>query len=344
MNLPDLIHTTAELDEVMTRPAPALVDELARLSGDLLLLGAAGKMGITLALLAQRAVQAAGVKKRVICVSRFSQAGAKTALQQAGIEVIAGDLMDDAFLRKLPDAENVIYMVGMKFGATGNEAKTWAVNTFLPGRATQRFGDSRIVLFSTGNVYPFVATGSGGCRENDPVGPVGEYAQSALGRERIFEYFCTEQQTPGLIYRLNYAIDLRYGVLLDVAQAVRARQSIDLTTGHANVIWQGDANAIALRALAHAQKPPLVLNVTGPETVSIRRLALRFGELFGVEPVFQGSEAPTALLSDASRSHRLFGYPSVSLEQMIRWTAHWLEIGGETLAKPTKYSVRSGTF
>jgi nucleoside-diphosphate-sugar epimerase len=218
------------------------------------------------------------------------------------------------------------------------------MNTFLPGMVAQKFKASRIALFSTGNVYPLTPVKLGGCAENDPVNPIGEYAQSALGRERIFEYFSRELNIPGVIIRLNYAIDLRYGILLDVAQKVFARQPIDLTMGHVNVIWQGDANAVVLRAFEIAETPPAILNVTGPETVSIRQLAKKFGEILQAEPVLENTEAESALLSNASRCHRLFGYPAVTLQQMIEWVAHWVKIGGPTLAKPTHYETRDGKF
>jgi nucleoside-diphosphate-sugar epimerase len=323
MKAPDLINNLSELDEVMTTPSEIVVEVFRKMPGDLLILGVGGKMGPTLAILAKRAIEQAGVKKRVIGVSRFSNEAAHDALTRAGVETMACDLLDENALLKLPNVENVVYMIGMKFGSTGREAETWTVNTFLPGLMAKKFNTSRIVLISTGNVYPLTPLKYGGCKETDHVAPVGEYAQSALGRERIFEYFCQKLQIKSVIIRLNYAIDLRYGVLLDIAQKVFHQQPIDLTMGHANVIWQGDENAIALRAFDLAQTAPFVFNVTVPEIISIRKLAHQFGELFQVAPIFTCSEAETALLSDASQCHRLFGYPQVTLEQMIRWVAHW---------------------
>jgi nucleoside-diphosphate-sugar epimerase len=344
MLLPNLINNIAELDEVLSRPSDAVVEAVKNLHGDVMLLGAGGKMGPSLAMLACRAAQAAGVKKKIIAVSRFTNPAERDKLTASGVATLSCNLLDSEELKHLPEVENVIYMAGMKFGSTGNEAETWAINAYLPGMVAQKFRNSRFVLFSTGNVYPLTPVKFGGCTEEDPVNPVGEYAQSALGRERIFEYFSRALNIPGVIIRLNYAIDLRYGILLDVAQKVYSRTPIDLTMGHVNVIWQGDANAVVLRAFGIAQSPPAVLNLTGAETVSIRRLAKQFGEILQVEPVFQNTEADSALLSNASRCHRLFGYPSVSLRQMIEWVAHWVEVGGPTLAKPTHYERREGRF
>lgn len=340
----EIIRDEQELEAVMATPSAKLLQEMSALKGDLMILGAAGKMGVTLALLAKNAIVQANLQKRLICVSRFSDAHAKQTLQQTGIETIACDLLDEAALDALPDAENIIYMAGMKFGTNADAASTWAINTFLPGLVARRFQKSRIVLFSTGNVYPMVPVDSGGCRESDFPEPTGEYAQSALGRERIFTFFSKKFGIPGVIYRLNYAIDLRYGVLLDIAEKVYTHQPVNLQTGFVNVIWQGDANAMALRCLAHATTPPLVLNVTGEATLSVRNLAERFGELFGTEPRFEGQEAETAFLSNASQCRALFGEPTVSIDQMVRWIAHWVKSGQKTLGKPTHFEVRSGVY
>ncbi|MGH7454143.1 MAG: NAD-dependent epimerase/dehydratase family protein [bacterium] len=321
-----------------------MIEAVKKLDGDIMLLGAGGKMGPSLAELAKRAITASGAKKKIVVVSRFSNQIERERLESTGIETISCNLLAADELQKLPEIENVIYMAGMKFGTTGKAAETWAMNTFLPGMMAQKFKASRIVLFSTGNVYPLTPVKLGGCTENDPVNPAGEYAQSALGRERIFEYFSRELQIRGALIRLNYAIDLRYGILLDVAQKVFNRTPIDLTMGQVNVIWQGDANSVVLRAFAINETPPAILNVTGPETVSIRQLAKKFGEIMQVEPIFENNEADTALLSNASRCHQLFGYPAVTLQQMIEWVAHWVKIGGSTLAKPTHYETRDGRF
>ncbi|NLN20011.1 MAG: NAD(P)-dependent oxidoreductase [Firmicutes bacterium] len=338
------MQSVEQLERVLAEPSPALVGDMAKIEGDILILGVGGKMGPSLAKLAVNAIRQAGVKKRVIGVSRFSTRDLADELEAAGVETIAADVSDEAQLQSLPEVENVIYMIGFKFGATGQEYRTWAINAYLPGRVAERFPRSRFVAFSTGNVYPLTPLIMGGASEEYPPDPVGEYAQSCLGRERVFEYFSRLNQTPMVIFRLNYAIDMRYGVLLDVATAVNEQQPIDLSMGHANVIWQGDANEIALRSLLLASSPPTVLNVTGPEIVSIRWLAERFGELLGRKPVFVGEEQPTALLSNASRAHQIFGYPRVSLRQMIEWTAEWVKRGGETLGKPTRFQEREGRF
>lgn len=342
--LPEQITTEEALEELLTRPDPALVESLGKLEGDLLILGVAGKMGPTLARLARRALDAAGNPARVIGVSRFSSAGIRERLEAAGVQTISADLLDRQVVAQLPDAPYVILMAGRKFGSTGGEPLTWAMNTYVPALVAERYCASRIVAFSTGNVYDLTPLSSGGPTEATPPHPIGEYAQSCLGRERILTYFSQQYGTPMTIMRLNYAVELRYGVLVDVAQQVRAGQPVDLTTGNANVIWQGDANSYALRCLELVASPPTILNVTGPEMVSIRAIAQRFGELFGVEPRFQGQEADTALLSNATRAHRLFGYPRVPLDTIVRWVAHWVAIGGPTLDKPTHYQEREGKF
>ncbi len=340
------MQNEAELDERLSRPAPALIEDLAALEGDLVILGAGGKMGPSLAMLARRGFDAAdgGCRRRVIAVSRFTSRGVREPLEAAGVETIAADLLDPAAVEALPPAPNVIFMAGRKFGSTGDEALTWAMNAYVPALVAQRYRGARIAVFSSGNVYPLVPVLSGGATEATPPEPVGEYAQSVLARERVFEHFARTQGTRVVLLRLNYAIDLRYGVLLDVAQRVAAGEPVDVTMGHVNVIWQGDANAIALRALRLAASPPLVLNVTGPETVSIRWLAGRFAELLETEARISGTEAPTALLSNAARCHGLFGYPSVTLEQMIEWVAGWVRQGAPTLGKPTHFEERSGRF
>jgi len=294
--------------------------------------------------MARRALEEAGREAVVYGVSRFSQPGLREALEREGIRTIACDLLDREAVGRLPEAPNVIFMAGMKFGTTGAEATTWAQNVWLPSLVAERFRESRIVVFSSGNVYPLRPIAQGGATEATPPEPIGEYAQSVLGRERIFEYFSLRYGTPVLLFRLNYAVELRYGVVLDVAQRLWAGEPIDLTMGQVNVIWQGDANAYALRCLPLASSPPRILNVTGPETISIRYLAIRLGELLGKEPRFVGEEADTALLSNAALAHGLFGYPTVPLEVILRWVAHWVRIGGPTLNKPTHYEVRDGRF
>ncbi len=339
-----ILKTEAELEERLSRPSEADKAFMRELEGDLLILGVAGKMGPSLARRARRAADEAGVRKRIIGVARFSNARVREELEAAGIETITADMLEDDQLRALPDVPNVIYMAARKFGTTGHEYLTWALNTYLPARVAERYRAARIVAFSSGNVYPLAPVAHGGPSEASPVGPVGEYAQSVLGRERMFEYFSARYGTPVVLLRLNYAIDLRYGVLLDVGQKVYARRPVSVAMGAANVIWQGDANSVCLRSFPLCASPPAVLNLTGPETVSIRAVALRFGQRFGVEPVLEGAEAPTALLSDASRCQRLFGYPEVSLDQMIEWVAAWIEAGGVMWSKPTHFEVRDGKF
>ena len=317
---------------------------MAALDGDLIILGAGGKMGPSLARLARRAVDKAGASKRIIAVARFTNERLAGELEAEGIETITADLLEPGSLARLPDVPNVVFMAARKFGTSGAEYLTWALNTYLPGLAAERYHESRIVTFSTGNVYALSPVNQGGATEETPIDPVGEYAQSALGRERMFEYASSRWHTPVAILRLNYAIDLRYGVLLDIALAVFERRPVDVRMGMVNVIWQGDANSAVLRSFAHCQSPPAVFNLTGPETLSVRYLAHEFGRRFGVDPVFAGEETATALLSNAAKAHRHLGYPRVTVGELIDWTAGWVEGGGSTLNKPTHFQVRDGRF
>jgi len=342
--LPETIDDEAQLEDLLSEPSEAAVRALAAAEGDLMLLGVGGKMGPTLARMARRAAEAAGVSRRVIGVSRFSAPGCRQALEARGIETLKGDLLDEAFLAELPDVPNIVYMAGMKFGSTEDPAMTWAMNAYLPALICRRFPGSRIVAFSTGNVYPLVTVESGGAKETDPTDPLGEYAVTTLGRERMFEYFSRTLGIPVAIIRLNYAVEMRYGVLVDIAQKVLAGRPVDLATGYVNVIWQGDANAMVLAALADTACPPFVVNVAGPEILSVRRTAETFGRLFGKPPKFSGAEAATALLNDGTQGHERYGRPRVDDDRMIRWIAHWLRSGGATLAKPTHYDVRDGKF
>ncbi|WP_164104373.1 NAD-dependent epimerase/dehydratase family protein [Candidatus Laterigemmans baculatus] len=344
MNSAGPIEDIEQLDERLSRPTPQLVDHLAQLEGDLIVLGIGGKMGPTLARMAKRASEEAGVPRRVIGVSRFSGPGLRERLEGWGIETIAGDLLDGDFMASLPEAPLVMSMVGMKFGATGNESLTWAMNAHLPSLICRKFARSRIMAFSTGNVYGLVPVTSGGSLETDPLRPEGEYAMSGLGRERMYEHFSRTQGTPMTILRLNYACELRYGVLVDLAQKVYAGKPVDLSMGVANVIWQGDANAVALHALGCTSSPPFVLNITGPETLSVRQVCERLGEQMGREPQFTGEPRPDALLNNSQLAHRMFGYPEVSVHQLIDWIAAWVAAGGESLGKPTKFEVRDGRF
>jgi len=339
-----LITTEAELEEALSRPSPEAVQEMAKLQGDLVLLGVGGKMGPTLARMARRALDETGKKNAVIGVARFSNPKSRESLEAAGVKTVACDLFNRADVMRLPDAGAVVFMVGQKFGTTGAESATWATNAYLPGLVSERYSKLPTVAFSTGNIYPLVPVSSGGATEETPPGPIGEYAQSALGRERMFEYFSRERGTPTAIYRLNYAVELRYGILLEVALKVWNGAPLDVRMGHVNVIWQGDANAIALRMLFLGQSPPAIFNVTGPETVSVRQLAGRFGELLGKKPVVQGTEAETALLNNASKALARFGKPRVTLDQAVEWVAHWVKSGGATLNKPSHFETRDGKF
>ena len=334
----------SRIDELLSRPTPPVIEAMRALDGDLMILGAGGKMGPSLARLARRALEEARASRRVMAVARFSEPRLRSALEHSGIDALECDLFDRDQMARLPEASNVIYMVGQKFGTTGEEPRTWAINAYLPGLAMERFPHARIVAFSTGNVYPLTDISREGPGESDPVGPVGEYAQSALGRERVLEFFSRLNRTRTAILRLNYAIEPRYGVLRDIADRVRAREHVDLSMGKVNVIWQRDAGAIALRALAHCAVPPLVLNVAGRPAVSVRWLAERFGRRFGVEPRFRGAEAATALLSNAARMEELFGKPEVGIDEMIEEVADWVEGGGRSLGKPTHFEEREGRF
>lgn len=339
------LTSIAELEDELSRPTPGAIVTLARLKGDVLVLGAAGKMGPSLARMARRALDAAGAsQRRVIAVSRFSTPGAAEALQQHGVETIACDLLDRAAVRALPDAANVIFMAGQKFGTSEAPERTWIMNTLVPANVAERFSRARTVVFSTGCVYPLVPADGPGSREEDALTPPGEYANSCVGRERIFTHFSKLHGTPALLFRLCYAIDLRYGVLCDVATKVARGEPVDVTMGVANVIWQGDACARALQCLVHTAVPPPALNVTGLERVRIRALAERFGELLERTPVITGREAATAWIWDASRSVELFGPPSVTLDEMIEATADWARRGGATLGKPTHFEATDGQF
>ncbi|SFG40682.1 Nucleoside-diphosphate-sugar epimerase [Pontibacter chinhatensis] len=333
-----------KLEYELLSPSDKLLQDMAKIKGDIILLGIGGKMGPSMGKLARRAVEEAGLNKRIIGVSRFSDGRLRDELESHGIETIAADLLNEEELMKLPDVENVLYLAGNKFGTTGKEAFTWAMNAYLPGRVAEKYRDANIVAFSTGNVYPFVPVTSGGLSEESAASPVGEYGQSCLGRERIFEYFSQKNNTPTLIYRLNYAVDFRYGVLLEIAKAVYEGREIDLRTGNVNVIWQGDANEIALRSLLHCQAPAKILNVTGPETLSVRWVAEQFGQLLDIEPKFVHEVQPTALLSNASEAHKLFGYPRVTIREIIDITALWLTEGGSTFGKATHFQEREGKF
>ena len=344
MALWDPIETEEALEDNLSAPTQGAIEAMSRLRGGLILLGAGGKMGPSLAWMAKRASDAGGVSRRIIAVARFSNPEAEELLNAKGVETIRCDLLDEEAVARLPRVPNVIFMTGMKFGSTENPGAAWAMNTYAPGVAARHYADSRIAAFSTGNVYPLTPVQRGGSLETDAPEPKGEYAMSALGRERIFEYFSREHGVPTAIMRLNYACELRYGVLADIAQKVWTGQPIDVTMGYVNVIWQSGANAMALQSLERAASPPFVINIAGKPVVSVRELAQRFGELMEKPVEITGEEAPDALLSDASKAYEQFGPPEVEREQMLAWVAHWTMKGGRTLGKPTHFEVRSGKF
>ena len=344
MRLRDVIGSEAELELMLSEPTEAAVNALARLEGDILVLGAAGKMGPTLARMARRASDQAACRRRVIAVSRFSDASQEAALQAHGVETIRCDLLDERALAALPDAPNVVFMAGRKFGSSGAESLTWAMNCYLPALVCRRFPQSRIAAFSTGNVYGLTPAGRGGSTELDTPHPVGEYAMSCLGRERIFEHFSRAAATPVTLLRLNYAVEMRYGVLVDLSLRVLAGEPVDLAMGYFNAIWQGDANAMALASLAHAASPPFVVNLAGPEELSVRHTAGELGARLGRAPVFAGEEAPDALLSNGSIGWSLFGRPRVEAARLVAWTADWIARNGPTLGKPTHFESRAGRF
>ncbi|MHC1763837.1 MAG: NAD-dependent epimerase/dehydratase family protein [Verrucomicrobiia bacterium] len=342
--LPATIRSEDELDEILTRPSRQLVEFIPQITSPLLVLGASGKMGPSLCLLARRAAIAAGRTLRIVAVSRFSDRRSRRWLETHNIETISCDLLNRDETKGLPEAQDVVYLVGMKFGTQQNPWQTWAINTLVPSHVVERYPSSRIVALSTGNVYPLVPAQSGGSNENDPPAPVGEYGSAALARERIFEYYSRTRGTSFAILRLNYAVELRYGVLVDIAQKVWHRQPIDLSTGYLNCLWQGDANEAILRAFALVSNPLAVFNLTGLEVLKVRELALRFGHLMGREPLLIGSEAPTALLSNASKIFAALGPPATPVNRVLEWIADWIKRDGATLGKPTHFEVRSGQF
>jgi nucleoside-diphosphate-sugar epimerase len=338
------IKTIEELEDILSEPTPDVIETLGRLKGDIMVLGAGGKMGPTLTKMAKRASDAAGVKRRVIAASIFPSTPDKLGLQAAGIETIDCDFLDPDQLNALPDAPNVVFMVGMKFGSSGAEGLTWAINAFLPGTIAMKYRNSRIVAFSSGNIYQFTPTNSGGSSETDPIGPIGEYAMSVLGRERVLTHFSSSLNIAVSLIRLNYAIELRYGVLVDIARKVFTGEPVDVSNGYVNVIWQADANAMTLQAFDRAASPPFVVNVSGPEILSVREVAKQYGELMGKEPIIEGKESPDALLSNGSLGYKLYGKPKVTARQMMEWIADWVSRGGESIGKPTHFETRNGKF
>jgi nucleoside-diphosphate-sugar epimerase len=338
------IRTLAQLEDALSKPTQAVIETLSALKGDILLLGVGGKMGASLARMARRASDASGTRRRIIGVSRFSNKTLPAQLRSWSIEPIACDLLDRRQLARLPDAPNIIYMPALKFGSAENQSLAWAMNAYLPALVCEKFPRSRIVAFSTGNVYPLAPVRSRGSRETDPPAPVGEYGMSCLGRERIFEYFSRANGTPVALLRLYYANEMRYGTLVDIAQKVWRNEPINITTGYFNAIWQGDANAMTLQSFAHVSSPPFVVNIVGEKLLSIRNLAEQFGKLMNKKPRLLGKESPDAFHGDARKCAQLFGKPRVTDRQLIRWIADWTMRGGETLNKPTHFETRNGKY
>ena len=341
---PEKILDDEQLEELLSRPTQETVEMFKRLDGDIIFLGIAGKIGPSLANMAKRACDEAKVKKRIIGVSRFSSGEDKKHIEQLGIETIQGDLLEKDFLESLPEVKNVFFLAGMKFGSEDNLSLTWAMNSYLPALVADRFKRSRIVAYSTGCVYPLVSVESGGSKESDMPEPVGEYAQSCLGRERMFEYGSKKNNTSVALIRLNYAVEPRYGVLVDIATKVKRKEPVDLSMGYFNVIWQGDANDVVLRSLDYTQSPPRALNISGPEILSVKDVAEEFGRHFGVKPKFVGKEAQTALLSNSNEAYRLFGRPRLSIEALIKWVSYWIKEEKKTLGRPTHFEVRNGKY
>ena len=333
------INTEEQLIDQMTTPSDAVKDAVSKLDGDIMILGIAGKMGPTLGELLVRAGA-----KNVIGVSRFSNPADQDDLNARGITTQKCDLLDDSALQALPDAPYIYLMAGHKFGATGNEALTWAMNTMLPGKVLQRFPKSRIIYVSSGNVYQYTSVTSSGATETDPVNPIGEYAMSRLGGERLAEFYSKQQNTPLAIVRLFYATELRYGILIDIAQKIHQKIPINLAMGHVNQIWQGDANAYLTQMFPHCTSPANVINMTGQDVLPVRDLAIALGEKMGINPIFEESESNNALLGDATKMFDLFGHPQIAIDTIIDWVANWINQGGPTLGKPTKYESRTGKF
>ena len=338
------VRDEVELEDLLSEPSAADVDCVGRLKADVMVIGAAGKMGPSLARRVHRAAGRAGITARVLAVSRFSTAAVRRSLEADGIHTIACDLLDSDAIASLPRVENVLFLAGRKFGTLDRTDVTWATNTIVPARVAEHFAQSRMVVFSTGNVYPLVPAGGPGSREDDPPAPTGEYAQSCLGRERVVEFVSRERSLRALMFRLNYAVDLRYGTLVDIARKVLAGEAIDLTMGFFNAIWQGDANGYALRSLELCSTPPAILNVTGPERISVRETSEWFGSIFRRAPLFVNTEGPVALLSDSSRCRALLGEPAVPLGVLRQWVADWVRAGGATLNKPTHFEVTDGRY
>lgn len=336
--------TEDKLNELLTTPSARLIENIRFIEGDIIVLGASGKMGPTLCMLINNAIKQSGINKKVIAVARFSDKESKTLLLENGIETISCDLTDPTQVNLLPDAENVIYMAGRKFGTGGNEYQTWAINAVVPAYVIDKYRGANYVVFSSGNIYPYIPPHTCGNDETVTPSPIGEYAMSCLARERVFEYAAHTYGAKIFMYRLNYAVDLRYGVLFDIAQNIVNNVPISLTVPSFNCVWQGYANEVAVLGLLHASNPIHIVNVTGPETISVKKTALKLGKYLGIAPIFKSEEGADALLSDASHCFDLFGYPNIMLNQLIKWQAEWILDGGRSLGKPTHFEERHGNY
>jgi nucleoside-diphosphate-sugar epimerase len=344
IDYPEKIENEDQLEELLSCPSEETIKLFKDLEGDIIFLGIAGKIGPSLALMAKRASDVSLVKRRIIGVSRFRDEQEKRHIESFGIETIQGDLLERDFLYSLPKVKNVFFLAGMKFGSEENLSLTWAMNSYLPAMVAEYFKESRIVAYSTGCVYPLVEIKSGGSVESDRPAAIGEYAQSCLGRERMFEYGSIKFGTPVSLIRLNYAVEPRYGVLVDIAQKVKNDIIIDLSMGYFNAIWQGDANNMVLRSIEHSKSPAWVVNITGTQTLSVREIATEFGKMFGRKVRFKGAESTTALLSNSKLACSLFDSPKVNINKVIQWTAHWIEDEKRLLGKPTHFEVRDGKY
>lgn len=344
MQLPERIETEKELDGLLTTPSRYLVEAYTGFPGTVAVIGVGGKMGGSLAVRLVRAMERAGSGGSVIGISRFGDPAVKRPLEEAGVRTVSADILEEGEVDRLPDADRIVYLAGRKFGTTGSETETWAMNAIPPVSVCRRYAGKPIVAYSTGAVYDMVPVGSGGSREEDPLSPRGEYANAAVARERLFGWASEKYRTPVCLIRLYYANDLRYGVIRDIAESVRTGREIDLSMGFVNLIWQGDAVDQSLRSFPYATVPPTPINVTGPEMVPVRYLAERIGELMGRRPVFANESSPDALLGNTAKAAGLFGYPEVPLDRMIRWTAAWVLAGGRGLDKPTHWEVRDGRY
>ena len=331
--------------ELMTRPTDRLIQDVKKIDGDIMVLGAGGKIGPALSIMAKRAIDAAGLKKRVVAVTLFDYSDAPSQMRDAGVEIIEADLMDHERLKALPDIPNIIFMAGKKFGTYQNQSLTWATNVLLPAKVCERFPEAKIVAFSTGNVYRYQDVTMGGAHEDDELVPVGEYAQTCVGRERVMSYYTEKNKTKMLMFRLFYAIDMRYGVLFDIAKAIHDGRQVDISGTYFSCIWQGDCCEYAIRSLLHCNNPPELLNVTGPEGISVRWAAETLGKMMGKTPVFTGTQSGKAVVfANTSKLNRLMGYPAMPLLEMMKMTADWISSGGSYINAPTHFEQTDGNY